>query len=140
MIYTAPERSMDSRKIDDQHRQIMDLVNRLLAEATGSSGASMATQFGDLCAAVAAHFKDEEDFLAAQGSAMLTIQQREHGVLTRMLTNMAALMNSSEQLQWRATVIGEAIDALALHFAKEDGLFRPLVGRRHAKSLQSKTI
>ncbi|MBC7908176.1 MAG: hemerythrin domain-containing protein [Rhodospirillaceae bacterium] len=130
----TPERWMNSREIDRQHHQIMDALKRLMQEALGNSAEGMAGQFFKICDLLSDHFRDEEAFLTASGSILLSTQQMEHGLLSRMLSNMRGLMESSEQLQWRATVIDEAIDALAIHFAKEEGIFDPLIGRQRVKN------
>jgi hemerythrin-like metal-binding protein len=125
-----PERWTNSDQIDQQHRQLMDELELLLLNAASGSADAMAKQFAKFCDMVTAHFKYEEEVLSDIGSELLSVQQEEHGLLSRMLENMRGLMESSEQKQWRANVIGEAIDALVLHVAKEDESFAPLTGRR----------
>ncbi|KJS42472.1 MAG: hypothetical protein VR70_04170 [Rhodospirillaceae bacterium BRH_c57] len=127
-----PERWMDSEMIDAQHSRIIESVNTLLQVADSDSPSLMASKFRDFSALVTAHFSDEEELLARQGSDMLATQQKEHGVLSRMLASMLGLMETSELTGWRSAVIGEAIDALAVHFAKEEACFSPLLGRQRA--------
>ena len=84
------------------------------------------------------HHSLGHDLLANLGSDLLPIQQQEHGLLSRMLSNMRGLMENSEQLRWRTAVVDEAVDALVQHFAKEDAAFAPLIGRYRRRTQRQK--
>jgi hemerythrin-like metal-binding protein len=127
--HSIPERQMDSSEIDRQHHQIMETLHRLISASGSDSSPDIKAQFESFCSLVQDHFIHEERVLAELGSALLAIQQKEHGLLSRMLLNMQGLMESSEQLRWRTAVVDEAVDALVQHFAKEDEAFSPLIGR-----------
>lgn len=107
----------------------METLHQLILASGGESVPGLKTQFEAFCTLVQDHFADEEAILAKLGSDLLDIQQREHALLGRMLSNMQRLMDSSEQMRWRTAVVDEAVDALVQHFAKEDTTFAPLIGR-----------
>ena len=120
-----PERKTDSSEIDRQHRQIIETLHRLIVASGGESSPELKSQFESFCALVQDHFTHEEAILAEIGSDLLAIQQREHGLLSRMLSNMRALLESSEHMRWRTAVVDDAVDALTQHFTKEDDAFAP---------------
>jgi hemerythrin len=131
-----PERKMDSAKIRHQHELIMDELNNLIAAAAQSDVDNMRRHFDSFNSLLLEHFHDEEEVLASLNSSFLKAQQREHGILSRMLSNMSLLMqsdNPTTSVQWQTTVIDEAIDALAQHFAKEDEDFIPLLDQNRRR-------
>lgn len=136
MKKTYPKRKTDSAIIRHQHELIMNELNNLIAAATQSDNVNMRRHFDSFSSLLLEHFHDEEEVLASLNSSFLEAQQREHGILSRMLSNMSILMQSdgaATSIQWQTTVIDEAIDALALHFAKEDEDFAPLLDQNRQR-------
>ncbi len=138
MEYNRPDWKTDSSEIDRQHHQIMETLQRLILASAGDSSPDIKAQFESFCSLVQEHFTEEEGILAALDSDILAIQQKEHGLLSRMLSNMQKLMETSDQKRWRTAVVDEAVDALVQHFAKEDAIFTPLIGRYRRRASNQK--
>ena len=123
------EQTADLSEVGSNSHQIMDALNRLISVSGDNSSPEIKTQFDSFCTIIHNIFIQEEHDLADLGFDLLKIQQGEHGALSRMLSNMQGLMETSDQLRWRTAVVDEAVDALVQHFAKEDADFTPLSGR-----------
>jgi len=130
------ERKIDSAEITRQHKQVIDELNNLITAGRQGSASDMKRHFDIFSTLLLEHFHDEEEILASLNSSFLEVQQREHGTLTRMLSNMSLLMQADDaatSIRWQTTVIDEALDALTQHFAKEDEDFIPLLDRNRLR-------
>jgi hemerythrin-like metal-binding protein len=126
-----PVRQVDSAIISAQHSRIIEEIETLTAVTEGGSIEAMQHHFDILGNLIREHFECEESILKELEHHALADQQKEHAMLSRMIGNMRLLMEASGTLRWRTTVIDATIDALVLHFAKEDDEFSTVAnGRR----------
>ena len=74
------------RKIDRQHRKIVDILNRLYdLQETASDRRKMEKIFDDLRAYIATHFRTEEEYLKKISCAGLDLQKKEHAAFIDMV-------------------------------------------------------
>jgi hemerythrin-like metal-binding protein len=90
--------------IDDDHRQLAQIINRIADEIEEASYSLCVELFGDLEAAAAAHFAREEEILDRLGYPQIERHREYHAELIRQLRELQRLGESKvakEELFWR---------------------------------------
>jgi hemerythrin len=122
------EYSIGIDAVDDDHKELVDRINRLYQEFDAADARkAVPAFFGDLLAAIAAHFAIEEEFMRDQAYDWLDPHKEEH---ERLLNELREMMDAFE---W-----SEEIDTLELarcldpwftrHFRKHDAELHNAIG------------
>ncbi len=78
-------------EVDDDHRALVELINRLYAQLqTGESSATIVDFLGELYASVAKHFASEEQIMQSHGYASYREHAAEH---KRLLDEICAMID-----------------------------------------------
>ena len=129
LLSWKPEYAVGIAAVDHEHRQLIDLINRLHDRFAAEGPASAVTElFGDLLRAISAHFALEEQLMRQRGYARLVEHKLDH---ERLLDEIRDLMDEVE--------LGDAVPVNTLasrldhwftrHFAAHDApLHRALAG------------
>jgi diguanylate cyclase (GGDEF)-like protein/hemerythrin-like metal-binding protein len=114
--------------IDDQHRRLFDLSNRLIgATLSGAGGTAAETALDELLDHIARHFADEEAILAARGYGRLEEHRRIHAGLLRRAAAMRREA-AGQRLLLGPLVEFLANDVVARHLLSADRDYFPLFG------------
>jgi hemerythrin len=109
-IVWSPDFSVGVREFDRQHRQIIDVINRMLASReTAPHSEPVSEALDQLSTFANEHFKDEEAFLTARNYSALEEQRTSHRHFRRRtveLCQMAIGQSPSTPVQLLAFVRG----------------------------------
>ena len=113
--------SVGIEAVDHEHRELVDLINRLHDKATvqGSKVAVLGF-FGDLFKAISAHFALEERAMREARYSELGAHKQDH---ERLLDDLRDIMDSDagSEADARSEALGSALDAwFSVHFATFD--------------------
>jgi len=98
------EYSVGIAAVDHEHRELIDLINRLHQQLMASDAEqTVPAFFGDLLAGISAHFALEEKFMRDQGYERLAPHKEDH---ERLLDELREIMDAFEQ--------SEEVDAVEL--------------------------
>ena len=122
------EYSVGIEAVDYEHRQLIDLINRLYRALDASDARrSVPAFFGDLLAGISAHFALEEKFMREHGYTRLDAHKSDH---ERLLDELREIMEALEQ--------SEEVDAVELalrldtwfsrHFRSHDAELHRAIG------------
>ena len=115
-------------EVDFEHRELIELLNRLHDEATRSVGADLECFFGDLLAAISAHFALEERTMREAGYPAYAAHKSDH---ERLLDDLRDIMESQQDAS-SVGPLGAALDAwFTIHFATHDARLASTPGLRH---------
>ncbi len=114
--------------VDHEHRELVDLVNRLYDEATSQGSKDAAIDFfGDLFRAISAHFALEERFMRERNYDHLAQHKNDH---ERLLDELRDIMED-----FRATaridrpLLAQRLDAwFSRHFESHDARLHRALG------------
>jgi len=114
--------------VDHEHRQLIDLVNRLhdQASARGSKVAVLGF-FGDLFKAISAHFALEERFMREHNYDQLVQHKNDH---ERLLDEIRDLMEDYETTDvFDEQLLAQRLDAwFSRHFESHDARLHQALG------------
>ena len=115
--------------VDHEHRELIDLVNRIDTVLAGDASAGeMDAALGDLYRAISSHFALEERFMREHGYDQLAEHKGDHEVL---LDDLRGLMEVQDQ---GAAMDADAIRAFADRVAEWfSGHFRTHDARLHGR-------
>ena len=83
--------SIGNEAVDHEHRELIDLINTLHEELTGSGGARAAAAiFGDIYKGISSHFALEEKFMREHGYDQLAEHKGDH---ERLLDELRDIMD-----------------------------------------------
>ena len=114
--------------VDHEHRELIDLINRLYDELTaGGSKVSVEGFFGDLFKGISAHFALEERFMREHGYDQLTQHKSDH---ERLLDEIRDIMDDFENDKAIGkSELGERLDAwFSRHFENHDARLHKALG------------
>jgi|SRR5690349_5724868 hemerythrin len=114
--------------IDNEHREMIELINRLYAEATvqGSKDA-IANFFGDLFKAISSHFALEEHLMRERGYDQLTQHKSDHERLLDELRDIMEDFEASERMDEK--LLAHRLDAwFSRHFESHDARLHNILG------------
>lgn len=104
LIEWKPEFSVGNAEVDHEHRELIDLINRVHAGIRdGADRDRLTAGLGEIYAQIAAHFALEEKIMRAAGYADFRTHKKDHESL---LDQIADIIDSVE--------IGNALDEQAL--------------------------
>ena len=104
LLQWKEEYSVGVDAVDHEHKELIDLINRLYdTAASRKSREAVLAFFGDLFKSISAHFALEERFMREQGYEQLAAHKQDH---ERLLDEIRDIMDDFEE--------GEELDDLAL--------------------------
>ncbi len=114
--------------VDHEHKELIELINRLYAEAT-AQGSKEATLdfFGDLFKAVSSHFALEERLMREGGYDQLSQHKNDH---ERLLDEIRDIMEDFEACdRFDRRVLAQRLDAwFSRHFESHDARLHKVLG------------
>jgi hemerythrin len=91
LLHWKPEYSVGIDAVDHEHRELIDLINRLHSELLANdAGLSAEAFFGDLLKAISAHFALEEQFMRERRYDQLQQHKNDH---ERLLDDIRDIMD-----------------------------------------------
>lgn len=98
------EFSVGIAAVDDEHKELIDLINHLYDELSQSSARHSAVRFfGDLLRAISSHFALEERIMRDHGYGRLAAHKNDH---ERLLSELRDMMDAYE--------VADTVDVLEL--------------------------
>ena len=120
--------SVGNAAVDHEHRELIELVNRLYDEATsrGSKDAVL-DFFGDLFKAISVHFALEERFMRERGYDQLVQHKNDH---ERLLDEIRDIMDDFEAgTGFDERLLAQRLDAwFSRHFETHDARLHKALG------------
>lgn len=142
MITWRDEMSVDGGVIDDDHRQLILVINRFTgAEGDGATPKQLASILLELRHYASVHFRREESLQQAANYPYLSAHRHEHHDLTVRLNQIIEAFQAAPTTGDGRALRAEIGDLLRTwlinHVISSDLRMRPFVGRMrtHAKSL-----
>ena len=114
--------------MDHEHLELIELINRLHAEATARRSKDAVVRFfGDLFKAISAHFALEERFMRERGYDHLTQHKNDH---ERLLDEIRDVMEDYEaSSRFDDRLLADALDAwFSRHFESHDARLHKALG------------
>jgi hemerythrin-like metal-binding protein len=114
--------------VDHEHRELIDLINRLHAElATRHAKLAVPGFFGDLLQGISAHFALEEKFMRERNYDQLTAHKADH---ERLLDEIRDIMDEFEQSDTiDSAELAKRLDAwFSRHFESHDARLHKKLG------------
>jgi hemerythrin len=114
--------------VDHEHKELIELVNRLYDQATAQrEKEAVIGFFGDLFKAVSAHFALEERFMRERGYDQLTQHKNDHERLLDEIRDIMEDFEASSKFDDRA--LAGALDAwFSRHFETHDARLHKALG------------
>ncbi len=128
LLHWEDRYSVGIAAVDHEHRELVDLVNRLYAEASAQrSKEAVVGFFGDLLKAISSHFALEERFMHERGYDQLTQHKNDH---ERLLDELRDIMDDFEaSSRFDEQQLAEALDAwFSRHFETHDARLHHALG------------
>ena len=107
-------------EVDHEHQELVALINTLHEASRKAGDSDLEGFFGDLLAAISAHFALEERAMREARYPELNAHKQDH---ERLLDDLRDIMDSdiSAQADARSDALGSALDTwFSLHFATFD--------------------
>jgi hemerythrin-like metal-binding protein len=120
--------SVGIEAIDHEHRELIDLINKLYDElTTGNEKLSVAAFFGDLFKGISAHFALEERFMRERGYDQLAQHKADH---ERLLDEIRDIMDDFDgREQTDSSELAGRLDAwFSRHFEIHDARLHKILG------------
>jgi hemerythrin len=117
--------SVGIEAVDHEHKELIDLINRLHDELTHNRGSSAEAFFGDLLRGISAHFALEERFMREHGYDQAAKHKDDH---ERLLDEIRDIMD--DYLGEPTTeALSERLDAwFSRHFETHDARLHKALG------------
>ena len=117
--------------VDYEHKELIDLINRLHDELMGRGDKpSINAFFGDLLRGISAHFALEERFMRERGYDLLTQHKAEH---ERLLGEIREIMDGFEDRAVASAELGTRLDTwFSRHFETHDARLHKALGSHDA--------
>jgi hemerythrin len=128
LLHWEKRYSVGIEAVDHEHRELVDLINRLHEKAT-MQGSKMAVLgfFGDLYKAIASHFALEERFMRERGYDQLIQHKNDH---ERLLDEIRDIMEDYEISDlFEEGLLAQRLDAwFSRHFESHDARLHRALG------------
>lgn len=128
LLHWEDRYSVGVAAVDHEHKELIDLINRLYDEAAvRRSKDAVIGFFGDLFKAISAHFALEERFMRERGYDRLSQHKNDH---ERLLDEIRDIMEDFEASStFDDRLLAEALDAWFLrHFETHDARLHHALG------------
>lgn len=124
------EYSVGIEAVDHEHKELIDLINRLHAQLSSRDG-SVEAFFGDLLKGISAHFALEERFMGEHGYDQLSQHKADHERLLDDLREMMDELPNDEQTA--DSGLAARLDAwFSRHFETHDARLHKALGTHPA--------
>lgn len=123
-----PEYSVGVEAVDHEHRELIELVNRIgKALSSGRPLSEVEDEFGDLHRAISSHFALEERFMRERSYDQLPQHKADH---ERLLDDLREIMDSyRDGRQDSLAQLTEVVDSwFAVHFQTHDARLHGRLG------------
>ena len=119
--------SVGIEAVDFEHKELIDLINRLYDEWTqGGSRGSVEGFFGDLYEGISAHFALEEHFMRERGYDQLVAHKNDH---ERLLDEIRDIMDDfTDEVQGASALAGRLEAWFGRHFETHDARLHKALG------------
>ena len=119
--------SVGIEAVDFEHKELIDLINRLHDEWTlGGSRGSVEDFFGDLYKGISAHFALEERFMRERQYDQLTAHKNDH---ERLLDEIRDIMDDfTDEVQGANALAGRLEAWFGRHFETHDARLHKALG------------
>lgn len=128
LLHWEKRYSVGIEAVDHEHRELVELINRLHeeAQAQGSKVAVLGF-FGDLYKAISAHFALEERFMHEKGYDLLRLHKADH---ERLLDEIRDIMEDYEVNDlFEERLLAQRLDAwFSRHFESHDARLHRALG------------
>lgn len=128
LLHWEKRYSIGIEAVDHEHRELVDLINRLHEKAT-TQGSKVAVLgfFGDLYKAISAHFALEERFMRERGYDQLSQHKNDH---ERLLDEIRDIMEDYEINDlFDERLLAQRLDAwFSRHFESHDARLHRALG------------
>ena len=114
--------------VDHEHKELIEVINRLYAEAAGQGSKDVVVNFfGDLFKAISSHFALEESLMRENGYDQLIQHKNDH---ERLLDEIRDIMEDFEARdRFDEKDLGQRLDAwFSRHFASHDARLHKVLG------------
>jgi hemerythrin-like metal-binding protein len=113
--------------VDHEHRELIDLINRLQDEwVKGGSRGSVESFFGDLYKGISAHFALEERFMRERQYDQLAAHKKDH---ERLLDEIRDIMDDFVDEAQTASALAGRLEAwFSRHFETHDARLHKALG------------
>jgi hemerythrin len=128
LLHWEKRYSVGIEAVDHEHRELVDLVNRLYEEARArGSKVAVLGFFGDLFKAISAHFALEERVMRERGYDQLTQHKNDH---ERLLDEIRDIMEDYETTDlFDEQLLAQRLDAwFSRHFETHDARLHHALG------------
>jgi hemerythrin-like metal-binding protein len=114
--------------VDHEHRELIELINRLYAEATAQgSKDTVLNFFGDLFNAISSHFALEERLMRERSYDQLIQHKNDHERLLDELRDIMEHFEASERIDEK--LLAQSLDAwFSRHFESHDARLHSVLG------------
>jgi hemerythrin len=114
--------------VDHEHKELIDLINRLYAEAISQgSKDAISNFFGDLFKAISSHFALEERLMRERGYDQLIQHKNDHERLLDELRDIMEDFDASERIDDK--LLAQRLDAwFSRHFERHDARLHNVLG------------
>jgi len=128
LLHWEDRYSVGIAAVDHEHKELIELVNRLYDQATAQrEKEAVIGFFGDLFKAVSAHFALEERFMRERGYDQLTQHKNDHERLLDEIRDIMEDFEASSKFDDRQ--LADALDAwFSRHFETHDARLHKALG------------
>ena len=122
------EYSVGIEAVDYEHKQLIDLINRLHEElAAKGSKLTVSAFLGDLLKGISAHFALEETFMRSLGYDRLAAHKEDHERLLDALRDIMDTFENAEEID--AVELSKQLDTwFSHHFRTHDAELHRMLG------------
>lgn len=126
IIQWTEDMSVGVERLDEHHRRLIDLTNRLgAAIASGDTERTTGSVLGELIRYVYYHFGEEERLMELAGYADLPGHRDHHRAMAEHVRGLEARFESDPAAVATADLHSFLADWLVNHIRSEDLLYRP---------------
>ena len=128
LLHWEKRYSVGIEAVDHEHRELIDLINRLYEEARArGSKVAVLGFFGDLFKAISAHFALEERIMRERGYDQLVQHKNDH---ERLLDEIRDIMEDYEMTDlFDEQLLAQRLDAwFSRHFESHDARLHQALG------------
>jgi len=128
LLHWEDRYSVGVAAVDHEHKELIELINRLYAEAAAQgSKEAIVDFFGDLFKAISSHFALEERLMRERGYDQLTQHKNDHERLLDELRDIMEDFEASARIDEK--LLAQSLDAwFSRHFESHDARLHDVLG------------